>query len=111
MAKFNPGREKVEKILDVLGGVISIIALLAYILHMLNANFGLFDTLPVIIPQIIAGIQQYAFIVLLSVVVLETTAKTNMVIRIIFYVLIAAVIIFQFFPATWQQITAYIPVE
>ena len=110
MAELREGkpkkRQKLEKFLDILGETVAVITILAYVVFIVNANWAF---LPAgIITSIIAGIRTYGLITLLGIVGFEATAKRNIVIRIIFYVLFSAIIIFQFFPGTWGTVVGVI---
>lgn len=50
----------------------------------------------------------YAPLALVLVVGLEMTASRPFVIRIIFYVIMIAIIVFQFFPGTWSTFVGII---
>lgn len=45
----------------------------------------------------------YAPLVLVLIVSLEMTSSRPFLIRIVFYAVIAAIIVFQFFPGTWSN--------
>ena len=52
---------------------------------------------------VLNALKIYAPLALLLVVGLQVTSKQPFTIRVIFYLAIAIIVIFQFFPATWEN--------
>lgn len=99
-------RVGLEKFLDVAGAIVAIITMLAYVVFIIDANWAF---LPGgIVYTIVAAIRTYGLIALLVVTALEATAKANIIIRIVIYVLLATIVIFQFFPGTWDTVVGTI---
>jgi len=88
-------------LLGLLAETIAFFTIILYLVLVINANWsfipagGLFDVLN--------ALKIYAPLALLLVVGLQVTAKQAFVLRVVFYIAIAIIIIFQFFPATWNN--------
>lgn len=92
-----------EKFLDTLGEILAYFTAILYAVLIINANFNF---IPADVLYYLRIAQIYAPIALLTVVGLEFSVKRNLVVRIIFYIVIAIIIIFQFFPDTWTNFIA-----
>lgn len=95
--------EGLEKFLDILGEILAFLTIALYAVLIVNANWTF-------IPQgtfynILLVAKTYASLAVVAVVGLECVVKRNFIIKLIFFVLLAVVIIFQFFPGTWANIT------
>lgn len=79
--------------------------LILYVFLAINAQFMF---LPDGVLNVLMVIQQYSFIIVTIVVGFEAMIKRNLLFRIIFYVIVAAVVILQFFPGTWDNLMGYV---
>jgi len=100
MANFKEG---LSKFFDILSKILALVALVTYALVIVDTSIVSFLT-DANINTIILKILYYAPLFLVSIVSIEFAVKRNIVLQIIIYVIIAAVIIFSFFPETWQSI-------
>lgn len=98
-------RFKMEKVFDVLGEIIAFLAVVVMALLIINATF---DFLPTTIVNILTVVQTFVGLVLIAVVGFEATIKRNFLIRLIFYILVAIIVIFMFFPGTWENLIGII---
>lgn len=98
-------RLKLEKVFDVLGEILAFVTALAWALVIINANFHF---LPEVVVNIFNIAKEWLLLVLVGVVGLEATIKRNFVIRLIFYLLMAVLIIFHCFPGTYEQLIGMI---
>ena len=96
-------RLKLEKLFDFLGELLAFIIAVVWVASLLNANFHFYDSVPVIV-TIVEYVKEFALLALVIVVGLEATIKRNFIIRIVFYALAAILIIFHFFPGTYEWI-------
>ncbi len=94
-------RESLEKVFDVLGEIVAIVTLIVWILVIINQNFHF---LPTQINDILTVAKAWLLIGLVAIVGFEATIKRNILIRIIFYLLLAVLIIFHFFPGTYEYL-------
>lgn len=90
-----------EKIWDVLGEILAIILVIVYALLIINASFSF-------IPEgtflnILEIIRTYGSLLLVGVVGMEAMSKRNFIFRIIFLLLIAVIVVFLFFPGTYEN--------
>lgn len=95
--------EKLEKILDTLGEILAFITVALYAVLIVNATWTF-------IPQgtffdILLIAKNYASLAVVVVVGLEAVVKRGFILKLIFIILLAIVIIFQFFPGTWANFT------
>lgn len=100
-------REVRKQILDVIGCIAAVITILTYVILCINATVvaagKTFIPEASFIMNVLKVIQTYAPLIVVGIVGLEFVANKHLVFRILFYVLIALVVIFMFFPATWSQ--------
>ena len=94
-------RMKLEKVFDFLGEIIAFVAVVVFALVILNHTWGF-------LPEKVAGafniIQLYVGLLLIAVTGLECTIKRNILIRLVFYVLLAVCILGLFFPQTYTSL-------
>ena len=96
--------EGLEKLLDLLGEILAFLTIALYAVLIIDANWSfiprgsLYDILQIA--------KTYASLAVVVVVGLECVVKRSFLTKLIFFVLLAIVIIFQFFPGTWENITA-----
>lgn len=100
MANKNEG---LEKILDTLGEILAFVTVALYAVLIVNATWTF-------IPQgtflnILLVAKNYASLAVVAVVGLEAVVKRGFILKLIFIILLAIVIIFQFFPGTWANFT------
>lgn len=92
-----------EKIFDILGEICAVLTVALYAVLIINANWtfipeGLFL-------DILLVIKNYAALAVVLIVSFEAMVKRGFIFKIIFLVLLAVIILFQFFPGTWANIT------
>jgi hypothetical protein len=99
--------KKLEKLFDILGEIIAVVMVVLYVVALINAQWpfipkgSFFDSAMKIMLT-------YGALLLVAVVGLEAISKRNLIFRIIFYALLAVIIIFMFFPATYTQLIGLI---
>ena len=101
-------RMQLEKIFDFLGEILAFVIAVFWGFTLLNTNFGWISQDNAVIHFFLIS-KELLLLVLVGVVGLEATIKRNIIIRLFFYVLLAVLIIFHFFPGTYQQIIGSIP--
>lgn len=87
-------------LLGLLSEVIAFFTIILYLVLVINANWAFIGSG---LLGILNALKIYAPLALLLVVGLQVTSKQPFTIRIIFYLAIAIIVIFQFFPATWEN--------
>ena len=88
-------------ILGLLAETIAFFTIVLFLVLLINANWA-FITNPGIM-NVLNILKFYAPLALLLVVGLQVTSRQPFFIRIIFYSAIALLIVFQFFPGTWNN--------
>ena len=91
-----------EKVWDIIGEILAVVMVLVYALLIINAKFQF-------IPEgtfknILEIIRTYGSILLVAVVGLEAMSKRNVIFQIIFIALLALIVVFLFFPETYQNL-------
>ncbi len=94
-------RESLEKVLDVLGEILAFVTAVVWALVIINQNFPF---LPQVVVNVFNVAKAWLLLVLVGVVGLEATIKRNFVIRLIFYIVMAILIIFHCFPGTYDYL-------
>ena len=94
-------REKLEKVFDILGEVLAFVTAVVWALVIINQNF---DFLPQKMVDIFNVAKSWLLLVLVGIVGLEATMKRNIIIRILFYLVLAVLIIFHCFPGTYDYL-------
>ncbi len=95
--------KKLEKVFDILGEIIAIVMVVLYVLALANAQWS-FIPAGSFISNAMKIMLTYGALLLVAVVGLEAISKRNLIIRIIFYVMLAIIIVFLFFPSTYTQL-------
>ncbi len=94
-------REKLEKVFDVLGEILAFVTAVVWVLVIIHQNFNF---LPQKMVDIFNVSKTWLLLALVAVVGLEATIKRNIIVRIFFYLLLAVLIIFHFFPGTYDYL-------
>ncbi len=89
-----------KKLLDWVSGVAAFLTVVVYVLLMVNGNWSF---LPETVYNILVVIQVWAPLVVVALAGLEFVSNKPFIVKLIFYVMVAAVVIFMFFPATWNN--------
>lgn len=93
-------------ILNILAETIAFFTIVLYLVLLINANWTFITSDSAL--NVLNVLKFYAPLALLLVVGLQVTSKQPFVVRIIFYIAIALIIVFQFFPATWDNFVGII---
>ena len=89
-----------KDLLNIFGEVIAFFTIILYAVLIANANWPFIPAGTFL--NILNVCKFYAPLALVLVVGLEFISSRRWFIRIIFYVIIAAIIVFMFFPGTWS---------
>lgn len=93
--------EGLKNLLDVVGGIAAFLTVFVYLV-LIIAGQGWF-TLPDTVLNILNVCKTWAPLVVVAITGLEFVSNKNFIIKLIFIIAVAAVVIFMFFPATWTQ--------
>lgn len=88
-------------ILGLLAETIAFFTIALYLVLIINANWSFISSGSLL--NVLNILKFYAPLALLLVVGLQVTSKQPFLVRIIFYIAIAIIVIFQFFPGTWDN--------
>ena len=94
--------KKLEPFFDVLAEIMAVLLVVVFAVSVADATFHFITNATVL--QVLAGIRTYGALALVAVVGMEAMCKRNFVFRIIFYALVAIVVIFMFFPNTYAYL-------
>ncbi len=90
---------------DILGRVLAVVLVVVYAAMLINANVPF---IPFNVMSILNILRNYGGLALIAIVGLEATAKWPLILKIIFYLLIALIVIFLFFPGTYANLIGMI---
>ncbi len=93
--------KRCEKVFDIMGEILAVLLVVVYALLIIDANFPFLGNGTFL--NILKIIQQYGALLLVAIVGLEAMSKRNIVFVIIFCVLLALIVIFMFFPDTYNN--------
>lgn len=88
-------------ILGLLAETIAFFTIVLYLVLLIDANWAFITSASIM--NILNILKFYAPLALLLVVGLQVTSRQPFFIRIIFYCAITLIIVFQFFPGTWNN--------
>ncbi len=91
-----------SKVFDAINKIAALVVMLSYVLWAINSNWE-FITNDALI-KTLEYIMYYGPIAVCSLVMLEFGVKRNIIIQIVIYAIIAIVVVFQFFPGTFDAI-------
>ncbi len=94
-----------EKVFDIIGEILAVALVVVFALLIIDANFPF---LPAEVLNVFKIIMNYGFLVLCAVVGLEAMAKRHLVFQIIFLAMLALIVIFLFFPGTYDNLIGLI---
>lgn len=93
--------KKTEKFFDIIGEILAVVLVVVFALMIINANFSF---LPDEVLNVFKIILNYGFLVLCAVVGLEAMSKRNFIFQLIFLAMLALIVIFLFFPGTYENL-------
>ena len=91
-----------KQIFDVISGIAAVVTVLVYLILCINATWT-FIPAGSFIYNLLQVIKAWAPLLVVALVGIEFFADKHVSLRIIFYVIIAAVVIFMFFPNVWDK--------
>ena len=97
--------DALEIFLDWLGGICAFLTVAVYGVLIIHANWNF---IPNNILNILNVIKVWAPLVVVAITGLEFTRGKSLIIRLLFYLLIAIVVVFMFFPATWTEFVTFV---
>lgn len=101
--------KKLEKLFDILGEILAVVMVLVYAVWILNTSFHFMDSIPMLV-NVVEFLRAWGSWILIAIVSLECACKWPVFFQVIFYLIVALVVVFMFFPATYDAIIGSIPV-
>ena len=89
-----------KRILDILGGVAAFLTITVFILLMIDSNWAF---LPTTLGNILRVVQVWAPLGVTAVAGLEFVSEKPFLIKLVYYIMVAALVVFLFFPGTWTN--------
>ena len=99
-------RLKLEKVFDFLGEILAFLVILIWVAEVIDTKVGF---LPTEWRGIVVYSRQWGTVLLLAVEGFECTIKRNIIIRLLFYALLAVLIVFLFMPEQYDWLMSYVP--
>ncbi len=99
--------KKLEGFFDILGEILAVVIVVTFVLLLANAQWGFLAAVPWLY-SVLQIIQTFGMLALVAVVGLEAISKRNFIFRIIFYALLAIIVIFLFFPDTYGYLLSFV---
>ncbi len=93
--------EGLKTLLDIIGGIAAFLTVFVY-LALIIAGQGWF-TLPAAVLNILNVCKTWAPLVVVGITGLEFVSNKNLIVKLLFLVALAGVVVFMFFPDTWTQ--------
>ena len=100
---MNKKTQIMEKVFDILGEILAVLTIALYAVLIINANWSFIPEGKIL--DILLVIKNYAALVVVLIVGFEAMVKRSFVFKVLFLLVLALIIIFQFFPGTWENIT------
>ena len=93
--------EGLKTLLDIVGGIAAFLTVFVYLALIIGAQ-GWFE-FPTEVTNILEICRTWAPLVVVAITGLEFVSNKNFIIKILFLVALAGVVIFMFFPGTWVK--------
>lgn len=87
---------------DVIGEILAVVYVVVFAFLIINANFTLVDNADVL--TVLNSIREWGALAIVAVVGFEAIARRNFIFKLIFIILIALIVIFLFFPGTYENL-------
>lgn len=95
-------KEVRKQILDCIGCIAAVVTILTYLVLCIHSTWAFIDETTVVY-KVLLIIKTWAPLIVVGIVGWEFVADKSLVWRILFYVSVGLVVIFMFFPNTWNQ--------
>lgn len=93
-------KNTLSKILQIIAEIMAVALVIVFLLHYIDANYPFLPELGV---KIVNGLMQWGALLLVAVVGVQAMIRRNILFLILFLVVLAAVIVFMFFPGTIES--------
>ena len=100
-------KEVRKQILDVIGMLAAAVTIIAYVVLCIDAQWNFIDS-GTFVYNVLQVIRTYAPLVVVGLVGLEFVADKGLLTKIVSFVARAIVVVFMFFPSTWNYVVGLI---
>ncbi len=94
--------KNLEKMWDLLGEILALALLIVYAVLILDANFHFLPGGTIM--EVLQILRTYGSLALVGVVGLEAITKRGFIVKLAFLLMIALVVVFMFFPETYDNL-------
>ena len=95
-------KKRSDKLWDTLGEILAVALVIIYLLSLFNAQFSFIQNQTIL--SIMSIMRHYGALLLVAVVGMEAFSKRAFPLRLAFYIAIGIIVLFLFFPATYQNL-------
>ena len=96
------GKEVRKQVLSCVGSIAAALTIVVYLILCINSTWKFIESTSFIYSVLVIA-RTWAPLVVVGITGLEFVADKGLVIRLIFYIAIALVVVFMFFPDTWTN--------
>lgn len=100
---MNKKTQIIEKIFDIVGEILAVMTIVLYVVLIINANYNFIPAGDFL--NVLLVLKNYAALIVVAIVGFEAMVKFNFILKVLFLILLVIIVIFQFFPGTWENIT------
>ena len=93
-------KNTLKNTLDILGGICAFLTVAVYAVLVIHANWAF---LPDKLYNVLVVCKVWAPLVVVAITGLEFTRHKSFIFRILFYAIVAVVVVSMFFPETWNE--------
>lgn len=94
-----------KKLLNILTGICAFLTVAVYAVLLIHSSWNF---IPDVVYNVLVVVKVWAPLVVVAIAGLEFTRGKNFIVKLVFYILLAAVVISMFFPGTWNQFVGMI---
>ena len=94
--------KKMEKVFDIIGEILAVVLVIVFALLIIDANFPFLGNVEWL-KNAFEIIRTYGSLLLIAVVGLGAMSKRNFLFQLIFIALLALIVVFLFFPDTYNS--------
>ncbi len=91
--------EGLKSLLDILGGIAAFLTVAVYLVLIIHGNWAF---LPEKVYNVLVVIRTWAPLVVVAITGLEFVSTKGFILKLIFLIALAGIVIFMFFPGTWN---------
>jgi len=101
MGNENSNETKFRELFNLLGQLAAFLTIIVFILLIVNANWPFIPEGDIL--NVLNTLKIYAPLIVVLVTGLEFAQDKGFIAKLLVYIAIAAIVVFQFFPGTWEN--------